>query len=246
VGISEGGAIRIVTIWGLCLYVIALLVVRPEDPYPKVMRLHATPASLSVMGVVITSRWFGSPGLWQAPASDATVYFYDVKGSSQSELEDSMLAAKICDRSWGGAAGKCLSDPAVPFTGALALEGAHAPAGQFCYSPRSFALRFDYFIVLPRWTPFPDSVAKNTVLAWNALLPVFWTHETRHLSIAERDTAQLNAKAQTLASCQAVFAFWSDPDVFAQLNADQNAYHAQLRADCRPELGCVPYGWMGW
>ena len=31
-----------------------------------------------------------------------------------------------------------------------------------------------------------------------------------------------------------------------QLNADQDAYHARLHADCRPEIGCMPAGWMGW
>jgi hypothetical protein len=181
--------------------------------------------------------------LWQPPATDVAVEFYDVVGSSQTELEDAMVAAHICDHYGSG----CLPDPGNPSTGALALEGENVPDGQVCYSARSFVLHFDYYIVLPRWRPLAVGGASvNTVTAWNALLGVMWTHEMRHVAIAEADIAQLNAQAQTLLSCSAVYAFWEDAHVFDQLNADQNAYHAQLRADCQPSLGCIPYGWLGW
>jgi hypothetical protein len=40
--------------------------------------------------------------------------------------------------------------------------------------------------------------------------------------------------------------FWNNPHVFDKRDADQSAYHARLRADCRPEVGCMTAGWMGW
>lgn len=66
------------------------------------------------------------------------------------------------------------------------------------------------------------------------------------VTIAETDIAALNAQAEALPTCQAVFNFWDNPHVFDQLQADQNAYHARLRADCKPEIGCIPAFWEGW
>ena len=238
---TDGAAIRLVVIWTLGLYLGLVLFANPPE-YPPAKAAEA-PTELAVAYPVqhLARQWFGSPALWKPPATDASVYFYDVSGKTQRELLASMLAAKICDHY-----GPCLPDPGNLGGGALALEGESASA-QFCYSPRTFDRQVSYRIVLPRWTPLPfGSVPKTTVTAWNALLPVLWTHETRHVAIAKADIAQLNAQAQSLPSCSAVVAFWSDPHVLDKLNADQNAYHAELRADCRPELGCVPGGWMGW
>jgi hypothetical protein len=81
---------------------------------------------------------------------------------------------------------------------------------------------------------------------WNALAQVIYTHEAGHVAIDKQDIAALNAQAQKLATCDALYKFWDDPHVFDKLQADQLAYHARLRADCRPEIGCIPPGWDGW
>lgn len=86
----------------------------------------------------------------------------------------------------------------------------------------------------------------SLVNKWNALEQVIYTHEAGHVAIEVQDLAALNDQAHLSPSCAALFAFWSNPSVFDQMNADQNAYHARLRADCRPAVGCFQDGWMGW
>jgi hypothetical protein len=81
---------------------------------------------------------------------------------------------------------------------------------------------------------------------WNALEHALYTHEAGHVAIDVEDLAALNDQAHLSASCAALLAFWADPSIYDKLNADQNAYHARLRADCRPEVGCIPHGWLGW
>jgi hypothetical protein len=84
------------------------------------------------------------------------------------------------------------------------------------------------------------------VLKWNALLKVIYTHEMGHVAINIQDIAALNDQAHQQPSCQALFDFWDNPHIFDKLEADQNAHHARLRADCRPQIGCLTAGWMGW
>jgi len=103
------------------------------------------------------------------------------------------------------------------------------------------------FIVLPRWSPPADGTVKIPLVEkWNALAKVIYTHEAGHVVITIQDLAALNDQAHRLPSCQALFDFWARPSTFDQLNADQEAYHARLREDCRPEIGCTPSGWLGW
>jgi hypothetical protein len=106
---------------------------------------------------------------------------------------------------------------------------------------------FRTFILLPRWSPVPvGGVTIALVEKWNALDNVLYTHEAGHVAITVEDLAALNDQAHLSASCAALFAFWADPSIYDQLDADQNAYHARLRADCRPAVGCIPPGWLGW
>jgi hypothetical protein len=106
---------------------------------------------------------------------------------------------------------------------------------------------FRTFILLPRWSPVPvGGVTIPLIEKWNALEQVLYTHEAGHVAITVEDFAALNDQAHLSASCTALFAFWADPSIYDKLNADQNAYHARLRADCRPAVGCIPPGWMGW
>lgn len=238
--------IRLVTIWALGTFLAVLVLVVPAVGRPlKAMSLPQGQAA-SVAKYQLddfASRWFGIPTLWRAPQlADTEFRFYDVSGSTPRELEDSMLAAKICDRF-----GPCLPDPGNPGGQALALQGTNTPGPGFCYSPQTSGFYYTYFILLPRWTPLPGgSVPIKTVVAWNALLSVLFTHEARHVAIAQADIAELNRESRAQPGCSAVAAFWSNPHLYDRLDADQNAFHAQLRADCRPELGCVPRGWMGW
>jgi hypothetical protein len=186
--------------------------------------------------------WFGAPAVWDPP-STATfdVRYFAVHGRTQHELIVSLDTDNLCKIY------SCLPDPGQPGTSsAWALEGMDPVPDIICYSPRTATFQFRQFILLPRWTPPRATVAIRLVEAWNALLHVLYVHEATHAAIAVRDLQALTDQAHHLATCAAFGAFWSNPHLYDQLDADQNAFHAQLRADCRPEIGCVPYGWMGW
>ncbi len=190
----------------------------------------------------VQALWFGQPAVW-APTLTATfdVQWFTVHGLTQPELIASLDADNLC-KTYG-----CLPDPGQPGnSSAWALEGTEPGQPIMCYSPRTATFEFREFILIPRWSPAYGSVAIRLVEAWNALLHVLYVHEATHASIAARDLQALTDQAHGLASCEAFGAFWANPHVFDQMNADQIAYHARLRADCRPEIGCVPNGWMGW
>jgi hypothetical protein len=190
-------------------------------------------------------RWFGSPALWQPPPTDNTDFtFFDVRGATQADLIRSLNAADICKTY-----GPCLPDPANPNQSGIAwgLAGLEAGGSYECYSPRTTTLRYREYILLPRWSPLPlGGVSVTLVERWNALEKSIYVHEAGHVAIDIQDIAALNNQAHSLPSCQALFDFWNNPHVFDKLDADQNAYHARLRADCRPEVGCFYAGWMGW
>jgi predicted secreted Zn-dependent protease len=234
-------------VWALGLF-LAVTLLASVVVNDKAQQIRPAPGPVNDSALfsaqVVAAMWLGAPALWQPQPIDGVEFrFYDVSGTTQTELEDSMLASDICS----GTYGTCLPDPGNPGGRALALEGQSQPAPRYCYSPRTFTFQFTYFVVLPRWTPPADgSVLRVTVDAWNSLLHVLYTHEARHVAIAKADIADLNAEAQGKSSCAAAGAFWADPHLFDKLTADQNAFHAQLRANCQPALGCVPYNWMGW
>jgi predicted secreted Zn-dependent protease len=116
-----------------------------------------------------------------------------------------------------------------------------------CYAPSTTTLQFREYILLPRWTPAADgSVTIDLVERWNALAQVIYVHEAGHVAITKQDLAALNAQAHRLATCDALAAFWDSSHLFDKEAADQSAYDARLRADCRPEVGCIPPYWMGW
>lgn len=192
----------------------------------------------------LKARWFGSPPIWQPPPiSNTDINFFDVTGTTQGLLIDSLDNSNICAQY-----PPCTPDPAVPNGVAWGLEGV-APVGShyYCYSPRSTTVSFREFVVLPRWSPPTDGTVKIPLVEkWNALVKVIYTHEAGHVAITQQDIADLNGQAQQLATCSAVFNFWANPHVFDKLNADQAAYHARLHADCRPEIGCFLTGWNGW
>jgi cell division protein FtsB len=57
----------------------------------------------------LKERWLGSPAIWQPPAiANTDTVFFDVKGSTQAELIDSLDNSAICTTY-----GPCASDPAV-------------------------------------------------------------------------------------------------------------------------------------
>lgn len=202
-------------------------------------------AAVQGLGADFQSRWFGSPTLWQPPPIENTdIRFFDVGGRTQSDLISSLNAADICKTN-----GPCLPDPANPNPSGIAwgLAGM-VPGGYYlCYSPRTTTLRYREYMLLPRWSPMAlGGVSVALVERWNALQKTIYVHEAGHIAIDIQDLAALNDQAHRLPSCQALFDFWSSPHVFDQLDADQNAYHARLRADCRPEIGCIRAGWMGW
>jgi hypothetical protein len=184
-------------------------------------------------------KWFGTPALWTPPAG-VEVRFFDVKGTTQSDLISSINAANLC------ATYKCLPDPGNPSGGAWALQGGGFGAG-LCYSPRTASLPIQLYILMPGWLPKPfGQVSSGLIVKWNALEQILYTHEATHAAIAVRDLTAIAGQARLQPSCTAWVAFLSRPSLFDQLDTDQNAFHAQLRADCRPEIGCIPAGYMGW
>jgi hypothetical protein len=194
----------------------------------------------------LRSRWIGDPALWQPTGVPAhtDVEYFDVTGTTQSGLINALDSDGLCQK-YG-----CLPDPALPNnTTAWALEGDGylEPSSAYCYTPRSVTYRWqDHTIYMPRWSPKPGTVKITLVQAWNALEGVMFTHEAGHVQVSEDWLASMNAQAEALATCQSFIAFWDSPHLYDSLNAAQNAYHAKLRADCRPEVGCIPSGWMGW
>ena len=202
----------------------------------------ATAAVATVPFDDFQALWFGQPAVWVPPATATfDVQSFAVHGVTQPELIASLDHDNLCQTH------TCLVDPAQP-PGSFpwALEGIEPAQPVVCYSPRTATFQFRQYVLLPQWSPAIGSVAIRLVEAWNALLHVLYTHEATHAAIAVRDLQSLTDQSHRLATCDGWGAFWENPHVFDQMNADQNAYHATLRADCRPEIGCVPSGWMGW
>ena len=194
---------------------------------------------------LLQMRWFGTPAIYQpAPIASTTILFFDVTGATQDELYNSLTDSGICKKY-----GPCAKDPANPTGLAWGLEWFQFAGGNHytCYTPSTTTMQFREYILVPRWTPPADgSVTIDLVERWNALAQVIYIHEAGHVAISQQDLSALNAQAHRLATCDAVGAFWDSPHVYDKEAADQAAYHARLRADCRPEVGCIPPYWMGW
>lgn len=192
----------------------------------------------------LKDRWYGAPAIYQPPPiADTDIKFFDVTGTTQAQLIHSLDTSDLCQKY-----PPCAPDPANPTGVAWGLQGG-APVNNRipCYSPSTTTIAFREMVILPQWAPPADGTVKiSLVERWNALARAIYTHEAGHVTIAEKDIADLNDQAQQLPTCDALFKFWDDPHLFDRLEADQAAYHARLRADCRPEIGCIPAGWMGW
>jgi predicted secreted Zn-dependent protease len=191
----------------------------------------------------LKERWYGSPAIFSPPAiANTDIRFFAVTGTTQAELISSLNNSSLCTTY------TCLPDPAAPSHAvAWALGGGFSSEPYYCYSPDTTTPTFRFLMVLPQWSPPIDgSVKIPLVEEWNALEQVIYTHEATHVAIAVQDLIKLEDYSHNLPSCQALIDFWSSPTVFDNLNADQNAFHARLRADCRLEIGCIPAGWMGW
>jgi hypothetical protein len=234
-----------------CLALLAVLsanLAQLRIDHARIANLDQLQLSIALQAPVddVRQRWFGDPALWQpsgTPANTA-VEFFDVNGSTQSELIDALDNDGLCQK-YG-----CAPDPAVPNNNtAWALESSRYidSSSPYCYSPRTLTYHWEqHWILLPRWRPKLGSVKSSLVQRWNALEAVLFTHESGHVRVAEDWLAAENAQAEQLPSCDAAITFWGDPHLFDSLHAAQNAYHAKLRADCRPDVGCIPAGWMGW
>lgn len=213
------------------------LTLRSSSPGQQVGLLRATAYGL-------VGSWFGAPPVYQPPAIAGTdIQYFDVKGTTQDDLIASLDGADICQKY-----GPCAVDPSNPGTTAWGLQWETSVSSSFnCATPATTTVIYTEHILLPRWKPPPmGGVEISVVERWNALLKSIYVHEAGHVAISVQDIRALNDQARRLPSCTAVYAFWNDPHIFDKLDADQLAYHARLRADCRPEIGCIPAGWMGW
>jgi predicted secreted Zn-dependent protease len=190
----------------------------------------------------IQDIWLGNPAIYAPPAIPATeTKFFVVNGFTQRELINSLNTSGICITN-----GPCATDPAVPNGVAWALEGIDFIPGLYCYTPQTSPLPFKAFVLLPRWAPYITSVTVTLMSRWDALAQALYIHEAGHAAISNQDLAALLSQARALPTCQAVVDFWASPTLFNKEQADQAAYHARLHADCRPEIGCLPAGWLGW
>ena len=192
----------------------------------------------------VSDRWFGSPAIYQpAPIGNTTIEYFDIIGTSQGTIELSLNNSDICKRY-----GPCAKDPANPGGIAWGLEWFQATVSSYvCYSPSTTTIPFHQYILLPRWAPRADGTVTTLLIQrWNALAQTIYIHEAGHVAIDKTDLAALNAQAHRLPTCAALFSFWDSPHLYDRDEADQAAYHARLRADCRPEIGCIPAYWMGW
>lgn len=195
----------------------------------------------------LRQRWIGDPPLWQPSGvpSNTTIEYFDVIGTTQADLINALNNDGLCAK-YG-----CAPDPAVPNNNvAWAQEQDSStvePSAPYCYTPRTISYHFTgHTVRMPRWSPKPGTAKITVVQKWNALEGVMLTHELGHVKVSEDYLSSLNAQSQHLASCQAMNAFWQNSHIWDGLAGAQNAYHAKLRADCRPEVGCIPPGWMGW
>ena len=224
----------------------ARLVAQTTTQQHQITDLESQIAELESTVADLRARWLGDPALWQPAGVPANtrVEWFDVTGTTQADLIDALQNDGLCQKY------HCLPDPAVPGNSvAWALEGDGSidPNTAYCYSPRMLSYSFeDHTVTLPRWSPKVGDPKTTVVQAWNALEQVLLVHELGHVQVAEDWLASMNAQAHALPTCQAATNFWSDPHLWDSLDAAQNAYHAKLRADCRPEVGCIPAYWMGW
>jgi len=222
----------------MSLLVVTLLLYQSEQANQSVVsRLQAQIQDLK-------DRWYGAPAIYlPPPIADTDTKFFDVTGSTQQQLIHSLDTSDLCKKY-----PPCATDPANPNGVAWGLEGGALVENTIsCNSPSTTTVAFREMVVLPKWSPPADGTVQTSLVErWNALAKVIYTHESAHVAIAHQDIADLNHQAQQQATCDALFKFWDDPHVFNKLEADQAAYHARLRADCRPDLGCIPPRWMGW
>ena len=218
-------------------YLGSLPIDRPHLPMPNLPNpvAHVLPTSIpkpkSTPKPTPDTRWFGEPGIWQPPdIPGARIEYFTVSGSTQWELITSLNA----------------NSPKNP-NGEIVGWGVAAweHSGGTCYSPRTVDLPVDVVVTLPRWTPLPDgTVDQDLVTKWNALQQTIYVHEVGHVKIDIDDWTAAIDYIHQLSSCQAVINYI--PTAEQKIRDDNDAYHARLKADCRPEIGCFPRGWLGW
>ena len=221
-----------------------LLAKQLSDQKAQAAALQSQVGELQAQVQDLQERWFGSPAIYKPPRTTNTVFkYFNVQGATQQGLIQSLNTSNICGLYW-----PCLKDPLNPGGIAWAQENSE-PASAYlsCSTPSTTNVQFRQFILLPRWSPPADGTVKIPLVEeWNALMQVLYTHEAGHGVIDRKDIKALNDQAHRMRTCAAVFAFWDSPSLWKKDDADQLAYHARLYADCRPAVGCIPYGWMGW
>jgi len=212
---------------------------------PRVLSMMETKHAASVQTPIFTPtptpipKWYGDPAIWEPPPiTNATIERFDLIGTTQRELINSLNTSPI--------ASQATPDPANPGALAWGLAGFHWDGG-VCYSPKTANVSYQITLTLPRWSPAPDgTVDVQLIEAWNALEQSIYVHEAGHAQIDTEDMVAINDHVHQLPNCSAVVSYIDDPTTHQKINDDQNAYHARLRADCRPEIGCIPRGWLGW
>ena len=239
-GGSAGGPIRGAVAGVLVLALIGLIAHAQQVRDDNAREAAAHEARVQAL----KERWLGSPAIWQPPPiATTTIQFFDVTGVNQKELIDSLNGSDLCRRF-----PPCAPDPLNPTGVAWGLEGTDSVTKTYvCSSPGTTTIQFQELMVLPRWKPPADgTVTIPLVVKWNALQRAIYVHESGHVAITKAGVAALNDQAHRLTTCAAFDAFWKSPKLFDKIDADQIAYHTRLHADCRPEIGCIPPGWMGW
>lgn len=179
--------------------------------------------------------WLGTPSIWQPPPVGSSVEYFEVTGTAQADLIDSL------NRVAGTRAWAWTDLQARPIGCYLAL---------FPYQDRTH----EVIVHMPRWRPAPNgSVRRGLVERWNALRQSLYAQEAGYVHTYRADMQAIMEVVHALPDCPSILAYLNDGMTWQKLDADRERIDADrgspirgLSADCRPESGCRPPGWMGW
>jgi hypothetical protein len=187
--------------------------------------------------------WFGTPAIWQPPTiywqpptvKGATIEYFDVAGTTQVDLIDSL------NRVAGTRAWAWTDLQPRPIGCYLAL---------FPYQDRTH----EVIVHMPRWAPPRNgSVRLGLVERWNALRQSLYAQEVGYFDTYRDDIQAIMDEVHALPDCPSILAYLNDGMTWQRLQTDRQRIDAdrgsRMRgsvADCRPESGCRPQGWMGW
>ncbi len=89
-------------------------------------------------------------------------------------------------------------------------------------------------------------MSQHLVEKWNALQRTIYVRQLGYVQLFKIDFEAILNVVNLLPNCASVVAYLNDPYTWYQIDVDRDAYERHLVAECRPETGCQPPGWLGW